>query len=50
MLPSDEKRDGIATPTTFSLPRASTATAAVRLESMPPDSPITDLRKPFLCK
>ena len=35
-LPSDEKRDGMATHTTLSRPSASTATVATRLESMPP--------------
>ena len=36
----EEKRDGIATPHTDSDPTASTATAAVNAESMPPDKPM----------
>ena len=48
MLPSEEYREGIAMPTTFSGPRASTATVAVRAESTPPDSPIKALEKPVL--
>ncbi len=47
-LPSEENRDGMATPITLSEPRASTAITAVRLESTPPDRPITTFRKPFL--
>ena len=35
MLPCDENSDGISTPTTFSLPKASTATHAVNAESIP---------------
>ena len=35
-----EKRLGMETPVTFSGPRASTATAATTLESMPPDRPM----------
>ena len=34
-------REGIRTPVTFLAPMASTATAAVSAESMPPESPIT---------
>ena len=41
MLPRDENSEGIRTPTTFVLPSASTATQAVRAESMPPLSPST---------
>jgi hypothetical protein len=44
----EEKLDGMATPTTRSRPRASAATAATRLESMPPDSPMWTVSKPFL--
>ena len=47
-LPSDEYRDGMETPTTFSAPSASTATAATRLESMPPDSATSALPWPDL--
>jgi hypothetical protein len=44
----EEKADGMATPTTRSRPRASAATAATRLESMPPDRPMWTVSKPFL--
>ncbi len=46
--PSLEYRDGMVTPWTCSGPRASTATAATRDESMPPDSPMTASVNPFL--
>ena len=39
---------GIAMPSTRSRPSASTASAAVTAESMPPESPNTTLRKPHL--
>ena len=39
MLPRLENGDGISTPSTFRAPSASTAIAAVRAESMPPDRP-----------
>jgi hypothetical protein len=38
----------MVTPMTLSRPRASTAIAAVRAESMPPESQITTFLKPFL--
>ena len=38
--------EGMATPWTVSGPRASTATAAISEESMPPDSPSTTGEKP----
>ena len=47
-LCSDEKRDGMNTVVTFSAPSASAATAATRLESMPPDSATSTLLKPHL--
>ena len=37
--PSDEKRDGMATPSTFSGPSARAAMQATSAESMPPDRP-----------
>ena len=46
--PSEVKRDGSRTPRTRSAPRASTATAAVSAESMPPESPSTTPRKSVL--
>ena len=39
--------DGIDIPITLSFPSASTAIAAVRLESIPPDNPIATLLKLF---
>ena len=45
---AEEYSDGINTPTTFSLSSASTATAAVRAESIPPLRPRTTFLKPFL--
>ncbi len=45
---SDENCDGIDTQWTRSGPSASAASAAVSAESMPPDSPTTTSRKPFL--
>ena len=47
-VPSDEKRDGIETPCTRSGPSASTASATVSAESIPPESPTTMSEKPFL--
>ena len=44
----DEYLLGIATPLTHLAPIASIAIAATSAESMPPDSPTTTLRKPFL--
>ena len=44
---SDEYLLGIATPFTRLAPSASTASAATKAESIPPDSPTTTLRKPF---
>ena len=41
------EREGRSTPTTFSGPRASTATLAVSEESMPPESPSTTFSKWF---
>ena len=46
--PPLEYRDGMATPWTWSAPTASTATAATREESIPPDRPMTASVKPFL--
>ena len=46
--PSDEYGDGIPSPVTFSLPRASTASAATSAESIPPERPRTAERKPHL--
>ena len=42
------KRDGRRTPRTCAAPSASTATAAVSAESMPPDMPKHDARKAVL--
>jgi len=39
--------DGIATPITFSEPRASTAIVAVSAESIPPERPIRTFSKLF---
>ena len=47
-LSAEVKREGISTPITLRGPSASAAMAAVRAESMPPDSPSTAFRKPFL--
>ena len=44
---SDEYRDGMATPSTFSAPTASAATTAVSEESILADSPTTHDAKPF---
>ena len=41
-------RLGIATPWTFSGPRAAAASAATTAESIPPDSPTTTERNPHL--
>ena len=49
-LPCDEYCDGMATPRTFSGPSASTATAAVTAESIPPLNPMTADAKPHLCR
>ena len=46
-LSFEENLDGMNTPRTLSLPRASTAKQAVSEESIPPDSPITTFSKPF---
>ena len=46
-LPLEEYREGMATPITFDFPRASTAMAATRLESSPPERPINTFLKPF---
>jgi hypothetical protein len=48
MLPGDEYRDGMATPTTLAAPRASTAIVATMAESMPPERPTATFSKPFL--
>lgn len=45
---SDEYFDGMEMPYTFCAPSASQAIAATSAESMPPDSPISTDRKPFL--
>ena len=47
-LPLEEYREGMVTATTFSGPNASTAMVAVRLESIPPESPRTTFSNPFL--
>src|SRR5436190_1912584 len=47
-VPVEEKRDGIETQWTRSAPSASTASAAVSAESIPPETPTTISRKPFL--
>ena len=47
MLPSLDHGDGIITPCTWSLPSASTASAATSAESMPPERPRTTSVKPF---
>ena len=44
-LSCDVKREGMRTPITFSGPRASAATTAVRAESTPPESPINTFLK-----
>ena len=46
MLPGDEYLDGIATPTTFSAPIASTAMAVTIAESIPPETAIATFLKP----
>ena len=48
MLPRDENSEGIKTPTTFSLPSASTARQAVSAESMPPLNPEHNLLEAIL--
>ena len=48
MLGALVNRDGSRTPRTRSGPSASTATAAVSAESMPPDMPSSTPGKPFL--
>ena len=45
-LPVLENFDGMVMATTLSAPNASTASARVRAESMPPEEPTTALRKP----
>ena len=45
--PGEEYFEGMAIPITFELPRASTVTVATRLESIPPESPISTFSKPF---
>ena len=47
-LPREENSEGIRTPTTFSLPKASTATHAVSAESMPPLKPKHDFLESIL--
>ena len=46
--PSEEYLDGIETPVTFSDPRASTAIAPTRAESMPPESATKTWSNPVL--
>ena len=47
-LPREEYIDGMVMPVTLSAPSASTASAAVSAESMPPDSPMTTFENPHL--
>ena len=48
MLLCEENCDGMAMPVTFFAPSASTASAAVTAESMPPESPMTTSVNPHL--
>ena len=45
--PSEEYRDGSDTPVTFSGPSASTAIAATRAESIPPDNATNTFSNPL---
>ena len=46
MLPPEEYRDGMVTPTTRDGPSAATARAQVTAESIPPDKPISAEENP----
>jgi hypothetical protein len=47
-LDGEEYAEGMATPTTLSAPKAATAMSATRLESIPPERPMTTFARPFL--